>query len=164
MSSWPRLRKWYMLLSSFGNTCCRLIMNDGCATAQAVSCRLPTAEPPGFKPGSGHVGFCDGQTWRWGSFSPRTSVSPTTLHSICFSTIIFTITRGWHNRSGMAAVSIAPQTKLKKKARVVFSRSDAGIVGSNPTQSIDVCVYSVLGSGLATGWSLVQGVLPNALD
>jgi hypothetical protein len=23
---------------------------------------------PGFKPGSGHVGFCDGQKWRWGRF------------------------------------------------------------------------------------------------
>jgi hypothetical protein len=33
------------------------------------------------------------------------------LHSICFSTIIFTITRGWHNRPGVAAVPIASQTK-----------------------------------------------------
>jgi hypothetical protein len=39
-----------------------------------------------------------GQKWRWGRFPPRTSVSPANLHSICFSTIIFTITRGWHNR------------------------------------------------------------------
>jgi hypothetical protein len=46
---------------------------------------------------SGHVGFCDGQKWRWRRFSPRTAVSPANLHSICFSTIIFTITRGWHN-------------------------------------------------------------------
>jgi hypothetical protein len=61
---------------------------------------------PGFKPGSGHVGFCDGQNWRWGRFSPRTSVSPANIHSICFSTIIFTITRGWHNRPGVAAVPI----------------------------------------------------------
>jgi hypothetical protein len=42
-------------------------------------------------------------------------------------------------------------------------------VGSNPTQGMDiciVCVYSVfvLGSGLATGCSLVQGVLPTVLD
>jgi hypothetical protein len=29
------------------------------------------------------VGFCDGQKWRWGRFSPRTSVSPANLHSIC---------------------------------------------------------------------------------
>jgi hypothetical protein len=26
-----------------------------------------------FKPGSGHVGFCDEQKWRWGRFCPRTS-------------------------------------------------------------------------------------------
>jgi hypothetical protein len=68
---------------------------------------------PGFRPGSGHVRFCDGQKWRWGRFSPRTSVSPANLHSICF-TIIFTVTRGWHNRPGVAAVPIASQTKLKK--------------------------------------------------
>jgi hypothetical protein len=42
-------------------------------------------------------------------------VSPANLHSICFSTIIFTIARGWHNRPGVAAVSIASQTKIKKK-------------------------------------------------
>jgi hypothetical protein len=46
---------------------------------------------------------------------------------------------------------------------VVFARSIARIVGSNPTQ-MSVCVYSVyvvlcVGCGLATGWSLVQGVL-----
>jgi hypothetical protein len=52
-----------------------------------------------------------GQMWRWGRFSPRTSVSPANLHSICFSTIIFIITRGCHNRPGMAAVPIASQTK-----------------------------------------------------
>jgi hypothetical protein len=46
-----------------------------------------------------------------GQVFPRTSVSPANLHSICFSTIIFTITRGWHNRSGVAAVQIATQTK-----------------------------------------------------
>jgi hypothetical protein len=34
-----------------------------------------------------------------------------------------------------------------------FALSNAGIVGSNPTRGMDVCVYSVfvLGSGLATG-------------
>jgi hypothetical protein len=66
---------------------------------------------PGFKPGSGHVEFCDGQKWHWGRFSLRTSVSTANLHSICFSTIIFTITRGWHNRPGVAAVPVASQTK-----------------------------------------------------
>jgi hypothetical protein len=52
--------------------------------------------------------------WRWGRFSPRTSVSTANLHSICFSTIIFTITQGWHHRPGVAAVPIASQSKLKK--------------------------------------------------
>jgi hypothetical protein len=32
-----------------------------------------------------------------------------------FSTIIFTITRGWHNRPGVAAVAIASQIRIKKK-------------------------------------------------
>jgi hypothetical protein len=47
----------------------------------------------------------------------------------------------------------------------VFARLNTGIVGSNPARGMDVCVYSVfvlscVGSGLATVWSLVQGVLP----
>jgi hypothetical protein len=52
------------------------------------------------------------------------------------------------------------------KTWTVFARSNTGIVGSNPTRGVDICVYSVfvLGSGFATGWSLVQGVLPNILD
>jgi hypothetical protein len=54
----------------------------------------------------------------------------------------------------------------QSKAWTVFPRSNAGILGSNPTQGMDVCVYSVfvLGSGLVMVWSLVQGVLPNVLD
>jgi hypothetical protein len=55
----------------------------------------------------------------------------------------------------------------RSKAWKVFVHSNAGIVGSKPTQGMDVCVrlfcaYVVLcvGSGLATGWSTVQGVLP----
>jgi hypothetical protein len=56
----------------------------------------------------------------------------------------------------------------RSKAWTVFARSDAGIVDSNPTQGMDVCVrlfcvciVLCVGSGLATGWSLVQGVLPS---
>jgi hypothetical protein len=48
-------------------------------------------------------------------FSENFGFSPANLHSICFSTIIFTITRGWHNRPGVAAVPIASQTKIKKR-------------------------------------------------
>jgi hypothetical protein len=47
----------------------------------------------------------------------------------------------------------------RSKAWTVFARSDAGIVSSNPTQVMDVCVrlfcvcvVLCVGSGLATGW------------
>jgi hypothetical protein len=50
-------------------------------------------------------------------FFPRTSVSPANLHSIYFSTIIFIITGGWHNRPGVAAVPIASETTIKKKRK-----------------------------------------------
>jgi hypothetical protein len=39
---------------------------------------------------------------------------PANLHAIYFSTIIFIITRGCHNRPGMAAVPIASQSRFKK--------------------------------------------------
>jgi hypothetical protein len=45
----------------------------------------------------------------------------------------------------------------------VFPRSNAGIVVRIPIEAwMSLCVYSVfvLGSGIGTGWSLVQGVLP----
>jgi hypothetical protein len=42
-------------------------------------------------------------------------VSPANLHLICFSAIIFTITRGWHSRPGVAAVPIASQIRIKRK-------------------------------------------------
>jgi hypothetical protein len=52
------------------------------------------------------------------------------------------------------------------KAWNVFTCSNTGIVGLNPSQGMDVCVYSVfvLCSGLVTGWSPIQGVLPTVLD
>jgi hypothetical protein len=52
-------------------------------------------------------------------FSPRISVSPANLHSICFSTIAFTITRGWHNRPGAAAVPITSPLPSKKSLLVL---------------------------------------------
>jgi hypothetical protein len=55
----------------------------------------------------------------------------------------------------------------RSKAWTVFAHSNIGIMGSNPTQSMDVClrlffvcVDLCVGSGLATGWSPVQGTLP----
>jgi hypothetical protein len=54
----------------------------------------------------------------------------------------------------------------RSKAWSVFARSNAVIVGSNPTRGMNVGVYSmfVLGSDFVTGWSLVQGIQPNVLD
>jgi hypothetical protein len=53
------------------------------------------------------------------------------------------------------------------KARTVFARSNDGIVGSNPTRGRDICVrlfrvcaVLCVSSGLVTGSSPVQGVLP----
>jgi hypothetical protein len=68
----------------------------------------------------------------------------------------------------MAYLKKLPITvSAESTAWTVFARSNAGIVGSNSTQGMDVCVhlfcvYVVLyvGIGLATGWSPVQGVLP----
>jgi hypothetical protein len=37
-------------------------------------------------------------------------------------------------------VPIASQTRILKKTRTVFARSKAGIVGSNPTRGMDLCV------------------------
>jgi hypothetical protein len=102
------------------------------------------------------VGFCDGQKWRWDRFSPRTSVSLASLHSICFSTIIFTITRGWHNRPGVAAVPVASQTKLKQSVYTVvfwdinFSKESSASI-FRAELIVAVCVMA--------SW-LVGGVLP----
>jgi hypothetical protein len=53
------------------------------------------------------------------------------------------------------------------KSWTIFACWNTRIMGSNPTRGMDVCVrlfcvYVVLcvGSGLATGWSPAQGVLP----
>jgi hypothetical protein len=47
----------------------------------------------------------------------------------------------------------------RSKESTVFARSNTGIVNSNSTQGMDVCyslfLLSSVGSGLATGWSLI---------
>jgi hypothetical protein len=55
----------------------------------------------------------------------------------------------------------------RSKAWTVFARSNTGVMGSNPTRNMDVCVrlfyvcvVLCVGSGFATGWSPVQRVLP----
>jgi hypothetical protein len=54
----------------------------------------------------------------------------------------------------------------RSKAWTLFVRCNTEIVGSNPSGSMDVCLrlfcvcVLCVGSGLATDWSPVQGVLP----
>jgi hypothetical protein len=55
----------------------------------------------------------------------------------------------------------------RSKAWTIFARSNAGILGSNPAQGMDVCVrlfcvcvVLCAGSGLTTGWPPVLEVLP----
>jgi hypothetical protein len=57
----------------------------------------------------------------------------------------------------------------RSKTWTLLLRSNTGVVGSNPTRNMDVClrlfcvcVVLCVGNGLAMGWSPVQGVLPTA--
>jgi hypothetical protein len=59
----------------------------------------------------------------------------------------------------------------RSEAWTTFALSNTSIVSSNPTRGMDVCVRLVricvalcVGSGLETGWSLVQGVLPTEIE
>jgi hypothetical protein len=77
--------------------------------------RVDPPRRPGFKPGSGHVGFCDGQKWRWRAGFLRELRSPLPIYIPSASPQSSSlITRGWHKRPGVAAVPIASQTKYKK--------------------------------------------------
>jgi hypothetical protein len=71
---------------------------------------------------------------------------------------------GYHKIFPHIKVNVLMTVDCRFKLWTVFARSNAAIVGSNPTRSTDVCVCVCvtlcLGSGLATGWSPVQGVLP----
>jgi hypothetical protein len=74
----------------------------------------------------------------------------------------------FQSNSGVVPTTKPITAAAGSKAWTVFARSNAGIVGSNPTQGMGVCVrlfcvcvVLCVGSGLATGWSLVQGVLPS---
>jgi hypothetical protein len=77
----------------------------------------------------------------------------------CMSVIIPTFLPSLENEKPITVTA-------QSKARTVFARSNAGIMGSNPTRGMDVCVnlfcvcvVLCVGSGLAKGWSPVQGVL-----
>jgi hypothetical protein len=69
--------------------------------------------------------------------------------------------------SGKVKVKLPLTVAARPKAWTVFARSNTGVVDSNPTRGMDVCMHLFcvcvalcIGSGLATGWSPVQGDLP----
>jgi hypothetical protein len=71
----------------------------------------------------------------------------------------------FHHYVGIKPITVA----TRSKAWTVFARSNAGIMGSNPTQSMDVfvrlfCISVVLfvGRNHVKGWTRVQGVLPTS--
>jgi hypothetical protein len=95
----------------------------------------------------------------------------TSIHVSLFlsSPFLFALKRwSWYTCILFSVSSIKPLTvAARSKAWTVFARSITGIVGSNPTRDMDVCVrlfcvcvVLCVGSGLATSWSPVQGVLP----
>jgi hypothetical protein len=77
----------------------------------------------------------------------------------------------YHSDICLEGLGLSPiAAAARSKASTLFVRSTTGIVGSNPTQDMDVCVrlfclcvVLCAGSGLATGRSPVQEVLPTAL-
>jgi hypothetical protein len=85
-----------------------------------------------------------------------------TLSDLCGS--------GWRNfyirgqvvtDASICSNNISPITvDARCKAWTFFALSVSGVVASNPTQGTDVCSVLCVGSGLATDWSFVQGVLP----
>jgi hypothetical protein len=90
------------------------------------------------------------QTNKWAYLIPSPLAVQWSLlwsFSECISTVLITVLA---DHSGRAV-----------KAWTVFDRYNTGIASSNPIQGMAVCVYSVfvIGSGLATCWSPVQGVL-----
>jgi hypothetical protein len=65
---------------------------------------------------------------------------------------------GLHDLLTRIALPLPITVTARSKARIVFARSNTGIVGSNPTQNMDVCVrlfcvcvVLCVGSGLVTG-------------
>jgi hypothetical protein len=66
-----------------------------------------------FRGGSGsNPDFVMDKSGAGAGFLRELRFPPANQHSICFSTIIFTITRCWHNRPGVAAVPVASQNQI----------------------------------------------------
>jgi hypothetical protein len=105
----------------------------------------------------------------------RLSASPLAYVCLVISIVIkfydtaYILTSIWQLLTWFSSVSLyLPITMAaRSKAWTVFARSNTGVVGWNPIRSMDVCVRLFciyVGSGLATGWSPVQGILPTVYN
>jgi hypothetical protein len=56
--------------------------------------------------------------WRWGRFSPSTSVSPANLHSTNFSTITLTYHPGLVQYASSGRSTQSPTAQIKKKLQI----------------------------------------------
>jgi hypothetical protein len=79
------------------------------------------------RPGSSHLGFCDGQKWRWDRFSPRTSVyfpCQSTFHLLLHNHLHYHPRLAQSARSGHSANSLTNQMGKKRTCkRTVLSWS-----------------------------------------
>jgi hypothetical protein len=82
------------------------------------------------------------------------------------SNIAFTIMIAFQEVMDTNSLNVDYSGRARSKTWTVFAPSNNAVVCSNPTSGMDVsvrlfcvCVVLCLGSGLTTGWSLIQGVV-----
>jgi hypothetical protein len=118
--------------------------------------------------------FCDFQLQLWKMFFRTQSqlkfwkiyeARYTNIARRCLGDYMQIVFSGEQSWQYAASTHFSPITGRALKAWTLLLRSNVGIVCLNPTQGIDVSVYPVFVlpracSGLSSGWSPVQGVLP----
>jgi hypothetical protein len=116
----------------------------------------PNAEGIMYLSPGGHVMF-----WSINSFMHSSLLC---LYTYCVTVVWVTrlIHLVWCCNVLHISLGLPIAVAVRSNAWTVFARSNIGIVVSNPTQGMDDSVRFILcaGSGLATGWFPVEGVLP----
>jgi hypothetical protein len=113
--------------------------------------------------------------WRWGRFSPSTSVSPANLHSTNCSTIILIYHLGLYNRPEVAAVpgDVSPPplttdttTDLFSKRRnrhIYFIMNQRSTGLDRIAQTFVWSVYLSPAADLAVSWGTTEDILPTGI-
>jgi hypothetical protein len=98
------------------SSCCVVCLNHGCSTFRVNRSfgLIYRLHLQGFR-----VSLAGWTKWRWGRFSPSTSVSPANLHSTNCSTITLIYHLGLYNRPEVAVVpgDVSPTPHKKKPSR-----------------------------------------------